>query len=257
MEDTQINAKITEVKRLIASLKRKIVDIQFGHDHDGFDSKTASHANLTGVTTSQHHTKYTDAEAVTAAKTVKIDDLTAADDNTDLNSSTSAHGLLLKLDNDDTHYLNGQGAWAAPAGAGREIFYPVAPYLGAGAELSYDGTHPGMLIDGAAEWCITEFFVPADFTTITNSVVVVISKATATHRLNFDTNYAASGEDKDTHTGSAADVDTAMTDELIYEIDISSALASLAASDYVGVKVTGDDTNIPDVLVLGVRFKYT
>jgi hypothetical protein len=48
--------------------------------------------------------------------TPKIDDLSAPDDNTDLNASTTAHGLLKKLDNDDTHYMDGKGNWTAPAG---------------------------------------------------------------------------------------------------------------------------------------------
>jgi hypothetical protein len=42
---------------------------------------------------------------------IKLDDFAAPDDNTDLNASTSAHGLLMKLDNDATHCLDGQGNW--------------------------------------------------------------------------------------------------------------------------------------------------
>jgi len=49
---------------------------------------------------------------------IKIDDLAAADDNTDLNASTGTHGLLPKLDNDANNFLNGQGNWAIPPGAG-------------------------------------------------------------------------------------------------------------------------------------------
>lgn len=49
---------------------------------------------------------------------IKLDDLAATDDNTDLNASTSAHGLLKKLDNDTSHFLRGDGAWAAPSGGG-------------------------------------------------------------------------------------------------------------------------------------------
>jgi hypothetical protein len=48
----------------------------------------------------------------------KLDDLSAPDDNTDLNSSTGAHGLLKKLDNDSTHFLDGTGNWSIPAGTG-------------------------------------------------------------------------------------------------------------------------------------------
>ena len=53
----------------------------------------------------------------------KLDDLAAPDDNTDLNASTTKHGLLLKLDNSATNFLNGQGAWAAPAGSGGAVVY--------------------------------------------------------------------------------------------------------------------------------------
>lgn len=45
---------------------------------------------------------------------IKLDDLAAPDDNTDLNASTSAHGLLRKLSNTATEFLNGQGDWATP-----------------------------------------------------------------------------------------------------------------------------------------------
>lgn len=71
---------------------------------------TKAHSELTGVSAAQHHAKYTDAEA----KAIKLDDFTAPDDNTDLDASTTKHGLLKKLDNDDTHFLDGKGAWAAP-----------------------------------------------------------------------------------------------------------------------------------------------
>lgn len=49
---------------------------------------------------------------------IKLDDLAAPDDNTDLNASTSSHGLLPKLSNSAASFLNGQGNWATPAGAG-------------------------------------------------------------------------------------------------------------------------------------------
>jgi hypothetical protein len=49
----------------------------------------------------------------------KLDDCAAPDDNTDLNASTTAHGLLKKLSNVSTEFMNGQGAWATPAGAAR------------------------------------------------------------------------------------------------------------------------------------------
>ena len=47
---------------------------------------------------------------------IKLDELAAPTDITTLNASTSAHGLLPKLDNNSSHFLNGQGAWATPSG---------------------------------------------------------------------------------------------------------------------------------------------
>lgn len=49
---------------------------------------------------------------------IKLDDLSAPDDNTDLNASVAAHGLLRKLSNVATEYLDGTGGWSVPAGAG-------------------------------------------------------------------------------------------------------------------------------------------
>lgn len=49
---------------------------------------------------------------------LKLDDLAAPDDNTDLDASTSVHGLLRKLSNDPSQYLDGQGGWSTPAGTG-------------------------------------------------------------------------------------------------------------------------------------------
>ena len=49
---------------------------------------------------------------------IKLDDLATPDDNTDLNASTTRHGLLRKLSNVATEYLDGSGAWSTPAGGG-------------------------------------------------------------------------------------------------------------------------------------------
>jgi len=80
----------------------------------------ADHADLDGIGASDHHAKYTDAEAVTAAKTVKLDDFTAPDDNTDLDFSISAHGLVPKGTNVG-NFLKDDGTWAAPSAAAHDL----------------------------------------------------------------------------------------------------------------------------------------
>lgn len=54
--------------------------------------------------------------------TIKLDELAAPTDVTTLNASTSAHGLLPKLDNTATHYLDGTGAWSTPAAGSVKLF---------------------------------------------------------------------------------------------------------------------------------------
>lgn len=45
---------------------------------------------------------------------IKLDDLGTPDDTTDLNASSLRHGLLPKLSNTSTEFLNGSGQWATP-----------------------------------------------------------------------------------------------------------------------------------------------
>jgi len=56
----------------------------------------------------------------------KLDDLAAPDDNTDLNATAAAHGLLPKLSNVVTEFLNGTGAFSVPAGGGPTIVRKTA-----------------------------------------------------------------------------------------------------------------------------------
>lgn len=61
-----------------------------------------------------HHTRHESG----GADAIKLDDLAAPDDNTDLNASTTAHGLLRKLSNVATDFLDGTGNWSTPSGGG-------------------------------------------------------------------------------------------------------------------------------------------
>ncbi|MBA7615162.1 hypothetical protein ES703_22439 [subsurface metagenome] len=82
------------------------------HEDGGADEIDVD--GLAGLLADDQH--ILDAEAIAAAKTVKLDDFATPDDNADLNSSTSRHGLLKKLDNTATNFMNGKGNWSAPAG---------------------------------------------------------------------------------------------------------------------------------------------
>jgi len=80
---------------------------------DGIDV-SAHDIATTGVHGAGGNTIATTAD-ITATK---LDDFATPDNNTDLDSTTSVHGLLKRLDNTATNYMDGTGAWSVPAGGG-------------------------------------------------------------------------------------------------------------------------------------------
>ena len=83
--------------------------------HENAGSDEISVAGLSGLLADDQHVL--DAEV----KLIKLDDFAVPDDNTDLNASTAKHGLLKKLSNVVTQFLNGQGSWSTPAVSGRPV----------------------------------------------------------------------------------------------------------------------------------------
>jgi len=82
------------------------------------DSLGLSHDSLVDVSIDDHHARdHAATHGPAAADALKLDDLAVPDDNTDLNSSTTKHGLLKKLDNDPTHFMDGEGNWAEAGGS--------------------------------------------------------------------------------------------------------------------------------------------
>lgn len=93
---------------------------------------------------------------------VKLDDLAAPDDNTDLNATTSAHGLLPKLSNVATEYLDGTGAFSVPAGGGgagtvdiedegaAEGAADTIDFVGAGVSVTFAGSKATVDIPGGS-----------------------------------------------------------------------------------------------------------
>jgi len=55
---------------------------------------------------------------------VKITELAVADNVTTMNSTTTRPGLLPRLSNVATEYMDGTGNWSAPAGGGGSVTYP-------------------------------------------------------------------------------------------------------------------------------------
>ena len=80
-----------------------------------------------------------------------LDTLAACSDITTRNASTSAHGLLPKLDNIATHFLNGQGDWATPAGTGSSELPFVTVGTSEDADYVTDGVDDNVQIQAAID----------------------------------------------------------------------------------------------------------
>ena len=97
----------------------------------GADGSVTNVSGAGGANTVLHGTTPAALSAVVEAD-LSLTDVTTA------NASTSAHGLLPKLDNVATHFLNGQGGYTTPAGGGGSSTFNVNQFSsGSGA----DGTN--------------------------------------------------------------------------------------------------------------------
>jgi len=140
------------------------------HDHNGGDGGQIAYANLSGLPTIP-----TSADLGGGSETVggsaangaaatfsrsdhkhaitnpALDTLAACTDITTRNASASAHGLLPKLDNIATHFLNGQGAWATPAGDETSALPFVTVGTSADADYITDGVADNVQIQAAVD----------------------------------------------------------------------------------------------------------
>lgn len=149
-------------------------------------------------------------------------------------------------------------AWVAGTLGNKEFFAPVIAYTGNSNLTSFVGDFGGVVLEANGYTAFISFFVPNDFTAITDAVIVGIAKDT----LNADAfdilvDYAADDEAYNTNSDSDEASTYSETQNDIFEWDISGLLGALAIADYVGVNVHNDGDTSQDVLILGVRFKYS
>lgn len=98
-----------------------------------------THAAATGQTVDDHHAKLHSADHGPAgADALRLDNLEVPEDNTDLNATIARHGLLPKLSNVVTEFLDGTGAFSTPAGGGGGG--GLLPPVGSTVKYFVDGT---------------------------------------------------------------------------------------------------------------------
>ena len=97
------------------------------------------------------------------------------------------------------------------------------------------------------------FFVPNDFISLTDAVILIIPDTTETVQWDLDVSVAAVGEAFDADNRQSLNVTQAVTVNILTELDVSGDLSSLTPGDYVTVRLTSDITSLQTVLF---RFKY-
>lgn len=108
-------------------------------------NKTLTTPTIASFTNSTHtHTNNAGGGTLAEGALAGFTDVTTA------NATTSQHGLLLKLDGNTAHFLNGNGAWTTPSGGGGTGCIPAGSANGV---LTDDGagacTTTGVSIDGS------------------------------------------------------------------------------------------------------------
>lgn len=143
------------------------------------------------------------------------------------------------------------------------------PWMSANSQAAFGcsaaiGDYGSSFALGTTDTAYCTFRVPHDYTSITTAVIVLITDFTdAAAAFDIQSDFAAAGEDKDTH-GIADNASTYnVTNDRIFELDISGILDDagsniIAANDYVGIKLTNSEPPEDEhrVSLLGIYFRY-
>jgi hypothetical protein len=152
-------------------------------------------------------------------------------------------------------------AWAstAPAGGATKEFY--IPFIHHSADTSspaYRGSNATNFEQtstlGAGNFVVANFYVPNDFTSVTNFVLMAQEGGANAYDFDISTSIAAVGDTYHSVTDSVTVTGTFVT-YIITEIDISASLTGIAAGDYIGAKIANGHASAHNVI--GLRFKYS
>ena len=118
------------------------------------------------------------------------------------------------------------------------------------------GGHPVVRCAEALDFAYMSFIVPADYNAITTAAILVIPRVTDSVA-NWDifAHYGAVGQDWDNHYENDVAATYNVTNDILFHVDCSGILTSLAANDRVGISLKLSDAN-DDVDVVGFYMKY-
>jgi len=139
----------------------------------------------------------------------------------------------------------------------REFFVP--PTYGTGAHIESFTFPVWSCIGASGEYVNMYFHVPADFTSLTQVVVTLISTENAYVAVKSTTNWGPPGGAPNQRTGSTGPSQFATVANRFYEHDITGGFAAgLTAGDHVGVRFgdNGTNGNNKTFHVVGLYFRY-
>ncbi len=137
----------------------------------------------------------------------------------------------------------------------KEFFTP-ATGTSTGVASASTGRYAAVLLNASGEDAYTTFTIPDDFNAMVEAVVIVAPAATqAAANWDIYSTYNAIGEDDSGTLESDLASTYNVTNDELFEVDISGVLSALAKGDVVGIFFR-QSTAGHNVDVLGVRFKY-
>lgn len=98
------------------------------------------------------------------------------------------------------------------------------------------------------------FRIPDNFSALTGAKLVMIPDATEIIQFDVDVSYGSVGQTYNTHSATVSNSTASVTTGYITEVSISTALTSLAPSDYVGIRIYSDTTQLR---VIGLYITYS
>lgn len=142
-------------------------------------------------------------------------------------------------------HLKGIDNALATGGIIREVFIPTAGTTAVG------DFRVNSVASGSAERFI--FKIPEDFTSLTELYLVMIPDTTEAISVTVTSDYGAVGEAYNTNSSAPSAFTPSVTISEITEVDISTAIPSAAAGDFVGLTITSGTSNLRYV---GLTLKY-
>jgi hypothetical protein len=110
----RMNSPFTEDYAVLEGLSQEMINKEMDGTLNTFSN--IPYSALTGTPTSLTPTAHATSHKSGGSDAIKLDELAAPTDITTLNATTSLHGLLKKLSNSASQYMDGTGNWSTPQG---------------------------------------------------------------------------------------------------------------------------------------------